>query len=182
MGETKVMGQPIIEAIGGPTNGLKSCIEVQTAAPEERNGVEEQNGQTESEGAGEDEEEPPPTQPDKPPRPRREEFWSSAPQLQEGCRRGASSLRLRHTDAYESCTFPAYPEDALPPADFDLPRSLLDNQAPPSARKWCAAPSSPPRPSAMPCASFSGNGGSRCHAPPVHNPPRGNLEPASAVA
>ena len=57
MGETKVMGQPIIEAIGGQTNGLKSCIEVQRASPEEDNGVVDQNGQTESEGGGEDEEE-----------------------------------------------------------------------------------------------------------------------------
>ena len=143
MGETKVMGQPIIEAIGGQTNGLKSCLEVQRAAPEERDGEEEQNGQTESEGAGEDEEEPSPSQQDKPHRPRRDEFWSSAPQLLEGCRRGASSLRLRHTDAYESCTFPDYPGDTFPQADFDLPRALLDNQAPPSARKWCAAPPTP---------------------------------------
>ena len=72
MGETKVMGQPIIEAIGGQTNGLKSCIEVQRASPEEHNGMEEQNGQTESEGAGEDEEDPTPSQQDKPRRPRRE--------------------------------------------------------------------------------------------------------------
>lgn len=136
MGETKVMGQPIIEAIGGQTNGLKSCIEVQRASPEEDNGVVDQNGQTESEGGGEDEEDPTPSQHDKPRRPRREEFWSSAPQLLEGCRRGASSLRLKHTDAFESCTFPAYPEDAFPQADFDLPRALLDNHAPASARKW----------------------------------------------
>ena len=158
MGETKVMGQPIIEAIGGQTNGLKSCIEVQRASPEEDNGVVDQNGQTESEGGGEDEEDPTPSQHDKPRRPRREEFWSSAPQLLEGGRRGASSLRLKHTDAFESCTFPAYPEDAFPQADFDLPRALLDNHAPASARKWCASPPAPPHPSAPPCASFSGDG------------------------
>ena len=65
----------------------------------------------------------------------REEFWSSAPQIIEGARRGDSSRRSI-TNAYEECTFPAYPESALPHGDFALPKGMIDNQAPVSARKW----------------------------------------------
>ena len=64
----------------------------------------------------------------------REEFWSSAPQIVEGCRRG-DSARRQYTNAYEECKFPSYP-DALEHGEFSLPKGIVDNQAPLSARKW----------------------------------------------
>ena len=64
----------------------------------------------------------------------REEFWSSAPQIVEGCRRG-DSARRQYTNAYEECEFPSYPVDAEH-EEFSLPMDIVDNQAPLSARKW----------------------------------------------
>jgi hypothetical protein len=64
----------------------------------------------------------------------REEFWSSAPQIVDGCRRG-DSARRQYTNAYEECKFPSYPVVAQH-GDFLLPMGFVDNQAPLSARKW----------------------------------------------
>ena len=58
-------------------------------------------------------------------------------------RRGAdSTARQRTMSAYESLTFPCYPSDAvIEGAGFEMPRALIAHgEAPPSARKWCAAP------------------------------------------
>ena len=65
----------------------------------------------------------------------REEFWSSAPQIVEGCRRG-DSARRQYTNAYEECNFPSYPIVVPEHGDFSLPMGIVDNQAPLSARKW----------------------------------------------
>merc|ERR1719272_183971 len=65
----------------------------------------------------------------------REEFWSSAPQIVEGCRRG-DSARRQYTNAYEECKFPSYPVDVLEHGEFSVPDGIVDNQAPLSARKW----------------------------------------------
>ena len=85
MGELKMGGQPIVEALGTvtPPEG-KGYLEVPDPPPaEEQNGHEEYNGKEEP---VEDETPPPQSQPQAAPR-KREEFWSSAPQLQDGCRR-----------------------------------------------------------------------------------------------
>lgn len=57
-------------------------------------------------------------------------------ELPAGSRRGTASLRQKHMDAYDSLSFPDYPSELAPSSDFDLPRSLLDADAPVSARKW----------------------------------------------
>ena len=129
MGETTEMGQPMIEPSEAALSE-KASAEAQEIAVDDASDENTRNAIAESEG--EDDEQPQPQ-----PQPRKSrEFWSSAPQLQEGCRRGASSLRLRHTDAYEACKFPAFPEMFATPSDFQLPRQFLDNHAPASARKW----------------------------------------------
>ena len=64
----------------------------------------------------------------------REEFWSSAPQIVEGCRRG-DSARRQYTNAYKECKFPSCPV-GVEHEEFSLPKGIVDNQAPLSARKW----------------------------------------------
>jgi len=51
-------------------------------------------------------------------------------------RRGSTSLRQRNINAYETMEFPGYPEGAVASSPFDLPRTMIDNEAPLSARKW----------------------------------------------
>jgi hypothetical protein len=52
-------------------------------------------------------------------------------------RRGNSNVRQRTMSAYESLCFPEFPAEAVGAADFEMPRSVLDRDAPLSARKWC---------------------------------------------
>ena len=51
-------------------------------------------------------------------------------------RRGAASLRARTLNAFEEASFPPYPADPPAEADFTLPSSYLDADAPLTARKW----------------------------------------------
>lgn len=64
-------------------------------------------------------------------------------------RRGdTSSLRERTLEAYQSASFPTYPETAPTDEAFALPPGFVDHRdvedAPLSARKWCAAAHPPP--------------------------------------
>lgn len=58
---------------------------------------------------------------------------------QNASRRGVPSLRARTLSAFEEASFPPYPSSP-PPAEepFALPPGIIDNDAPISARKWCA--------------------------------------------
>jgi len=62
-------------------------------------------------------------------------------QVLHGSRRGEPSLRQRTLVAYETLEFPPYPAHAVCCADFELPRHMIDSEAPLSARQWDLATS-----------------------------------------
>ena len=75
-------------------------------------------------------------------------------------RRGdISSLRERTLEAYQSASFPTYPETAPTDEAFALPPGFVDHRdvedAPLSARKWCAA-AHPQPPRAFPSVGDDG--------------------------
>lgn len=61
----------------------------------------------------------------------------SSDNVEHSSRRGHSSLRNRTLDAFATTCFPTFPDGpAQKETDFELPRGLIDNDAPLSVRKW----------------------------------------------
>ena len=69
-------------------------------------------------------------------------------------RRGTQSLREKTLCAMEEARFPAYPAVPAKETEFALPDGFVDNDAPLSARKWCALPSR-----RAPCPARGSDGG-----------------------
>lgn len=65
---------------------------------------------------------------------------AEAPTHEEAAQSRRSSLSLREKTlcALEEARFPAYPAVSAKEVDFALPDGFIDNDAPLSARKWCA--------------------------------------------